>query len=365
MGLFGKEKTSTDYLKEIAKAQKEQTKAALSSGKENWTQKLEHLANSSIKDAEAAVMRAENERKQREYDLAQEEELKKKLQKFYESFDFDLNNLNEIEQKSMAIISWLDTVDRTFKDKKSKDNIDDDNKSKEQMLIRKLALAVERLRFLDKDSTRLDYIANKLSFYKNRQFEEAAKKQAFKTKVLKLSTLTLLGVGIIASLILAIFAIIPNAKKNADDCKDKVVKCINVGKLDEAYTTIIEYQGRGGEYEYKQAYILLAKELLKNDQLDKTKELRNKIYGAYDIEELIKDYMEEHYMYDDLAEYYSIGVNYYAGNEVSVYTERCIKHMCKNGKYNEARKFVKRQSIHSENPQTFIREMNVIIDSYL
>ena len=34
MGLFGKEKTSTDYLKEIAKSQKEQAKATLSFGKE-------------------------------------------------------------------------------------------------------------------------------------------------------------------------------------------------------------------------------------------------------------------------------------------------------------------------------------------
>ena len=71
-------------------------------------------------------------------------------------------------------------------------------------------------------------------------------------------------------------------------------------------------------------------------------------------------------MYNDLAEYYSIGVKYHeSSNEVYEYTELCIKHMCENGKYNDARKFVKRQSIHSPNPQKFIREMNVIIDSYL
>lgn len=349
MGLFGKEKTSVDYLKEIAKAQKEQTKAT----KENWTQKMEHLANWDVKDAEAKGIREENERRRRDYDLAQEEALKNKLQNFYESFDFDLNNLNDIEQKSMAIISWLDTVDRTFKDKKSKDNIDDDNKSKEQMLIKKLALAVERIHFLGKDSAHLDFIAEKLSFYKNRQIEEVAKQQAYKTKVLKLSMLTLLGVAIIVSLIL----IIPNAKKNPDDCNAKVIKLINKDELDKACSVMLSYSGPSYN-SYNEARDILCEALLAQGELDKAVRIEKykKVIGRSNSYKLIRDYMIEHGFYDKARDYFSY---------VDEYTKLCIQHMCKNGKYNDARKFVKKLSVDSENPQKFIREMNVIIDSYL
>lgn len=384
MGLFGKEKTSTDYLKEIAKSQKNQEKIAKVAAKENLSQKMEHWANAgkawserNIKNAEAEAKRAEIQQMKRNAQLAEEERCKQQLQMFYDSFEFDPNDLNDIERKSMAIISWLDTVDRTFNDKKSK-NVDDDNRSKEKTLIKKLTLAVERISFLDKSSAQLDYIARKLEFYKNRQLSEveakkneiakkraeAAAHKAKKNKIRNIVVLTLLGAAVVGSLIFAILAIIPNAKKNADDCKDKVVEYINVGKLDDAYTTIVEYEGNSYEDEYEQAYTLLAKELLKNDQLDKTKELKEHISGAYAIVGLIKDYMLQHCMYNDLAKYYSIGVKY-AFNEVFEYTELCIKHMCERGQYNDARKFVKRQSIHSPNPQKFIREMNVVIDSYL
>ena len=76
MGLFGNEKTSTDYLKEIAKSQKNQEKAAKvqaqaakDATKENLSQKIEHLANAgkawsekNIRDAEAEAKRAETKR---------------------------------------------------------------------------------------------------------------------------------------------------------------------------------------------------------------------------------------------------------------------------------------------------------------
>ena len=297
MGLFGKEKTSTDYLKEIAKSQKNQEKIAKDAAKENLSQKMEHWANAgkawserNIKNAEAEAKRAEIQQMKKNAQLAEEERCKQKLQMFYDSFEFDPNDLNDIERKSMAIISWLDTVDRTFNDKKSK-NVDDDNRSKEKTLIKKLTLAVERISFLDKSSAQLDYIARKLEFYKNRQLSEveakkneiakkraeAAAHKAKKNKIRNIVVLTLLGAAVVGSLIFAILAIIPNAKKNADDCKDKVVEYINVGKLDDAYITIMEYEGYSGEDEYEQAYTLLAKELLKKDQLDKTKELKEHI----------------------------------------------------------------------------------------
>ena len=141
---------------------------------------------------------------------------------FYQSFDYDPNDVNDIEQKAISIIYWLDMVDRSFNDDKSEfrfgvgsetrgDNhiVDDDNKSKEQTLIKKLHMAVERLNVLKIDEARLEYVANKLKFYEDRQEQEAEaeririeKRKAKRKKVCKRLGIAFLIIGALVSLIL-------------------------------------------------------------------------------------------------------------------------------------------------------------------
>lgn len=219
MGLFGKEKTEKDYLKDIAKAQHAQVK---SSRIEAMGAYEESRARADVARAEADSINDERHRQENAIIKQEYEECLHKLQMFYQSFDYDPNDVNDIEQKAISIIYWLDMVDRSFNDDKSEfrfgvgsetwgDNhiVDDDNKSKEQTLIKKLHMAVERLNVLKIDEARLEYVANKLKFYEDRQEQEAEaeririeKRKAKRKKVWKRLGIAFLIIGALVSLIL-------------------------------------------------------------------------------------------------------------------------------------------------------------------
>ena len=360
MGLFfGKEKTSKDYLKEIANAQKAQVNAAKDVARAACE---ESNAQARIANAQARIANAQADEIKENTRRTAYEECQNKLQAFYDSFTFDSLVISDIEQKSMSIIEWLDTVDRKFKDKKSSfyvgDNqyeVDDDSRSKENALIKKLAFAVERLKALNVEESRLKYISDKLDFYENRRNQEAETKRKRRIKIIKITSI----VSVIAVLIAYIVVTLPNAKINGDDCKAKVEKYISRGDLYNAYLILSAFEGgKALDDGFKESQELLFEECLKANNLElMIKVYRCEMWGRGDMEVKLRTHMIKLGMYDEVKSYYS--------DDYEKYTEECIKHMCENGEYDDARKFVKRQSVHSENAQTFIKKMNTIINSYL
>lgn len=370
MGFFEKEKTSKDYLKEIAKSQKQQEKYIKGEQRARKMEAAASLINSIMPTAEDLNAEHARQEETRATRLAELEECKAKLQAFYDSFEFNLSDANDIEQKSMAIISWLDMVDRSFKDKKSefkfyKDGgggmqtirVDDDNRSKEQTLIKKLTLAIERLRILGFDPTRLQYLEGKLKSYIAREEADINKKKDDRNKIvgyLKKGCLTSLGLFV---LLIGIIIISSALEEDSDDLKNDVIELISRDKMDEACSKWMAYDGIKDQT-FNETRDLIVEQLLENNQLNQAKNIEKHKQDRYyaKSDELIGNYMIQHGMYDEAQEYY--------GNDYRKYTEACINYLCKKGKYSEARKLVKRQSINASNQQEFINKMNTIINSY-
>ena len=371
MGFLGKEKTSKDYLKDIAKSQKAQEKAAKQQASaitsDARTRRLETVSNMIAQHREISLREADAT-------LIAYEECKQELQNFYASFDFDINDINDIEQKAIAMISWLDTVDRTFKDKKSsfrlklEDNmavhtVDNDNKSKEKTILKKLAFATERLGILGMQGSRLEYIANKLKFYNDRTLSEA---KASKSKVRKV-LITLICVFIVPPILIIVGIAIDEAvmdmtiareREKDEQLISKAISLINQDNLEAAYSLMFEYNGYDDK-NYNAARDLLCGKLLAKNELEKAKSIERFEQDRYgsNSDELIGEYLINQNKYDEAKEYFN----------TEDYTKAVIKHMCKKGRYNEARKFVKRQSANCDAGyrKEFHSKMNAIINSYL
>lgn len=359
MGLFGKEKTSKDYLKDIAKSQKAQEKAAkqqASAAKsEARARMVEVVADSIARSRESALSEAE----ERKIAIEEANRHKKQLKLFYDSYEFNPNDIDDIESKALALISWLDSVDRRFKDKKTvvplpdgdEIVIEDNNKSKEKVLTNKLAFAIERLTVLKLEPSRLLYLTDKLNSYNNRKI---AKKK--RTRIILLSIFTpIICAGAIVGLIFAL----PNAKRNGRDCKTKVLKYIQKGDLVSACDVMMNFAGFYSDdmEEYNAARDILCKELLSKKDIERAIQIERNKQDRYDCtsDEQICNYLIDLDMYDEAESFQ---------NHKS-YSELVVKHMCKKGQFNEARKFIKRQAIKADSKSEFLSTMNAIVNSYL
>lgn len=294
-------------------------------------------------------------------------ERREMLEKFYDSFEFNLSDSVDIENKSMKIISWLDTVDRKFNDKPSEyyDNdaldsvkIYDDNKSKEQALMKKLALAVDRLRVLNGNRTNFEFIEGKYLFYVNRQKEEADKIRLRRRKILKITGIVFAALLVITAVLLLVL-LRPNPVKDGDACKAKVIELISLGKCDEACGVFLSFDGWYGDDDFNSARALLCEALLAKDMFTEAARIFQYKYSTSFDDDKAADkmvnYLIEQCKYDDAYEY---------ALDKKKYVELCVKHMCQNGKSADARKFAKRQSVKFNDPTKLINDMNVVINSY-
>lgn len=336
------------------------------SSQASLAQEIEAEGKAKLHTAEANAIDEETSRKQNEAARKAYEQCLNSLQQFYDSFNFDLTNSEEIEQKCLAIISWLDTVDWSAKEKASNfycdgnfHKVNDTSRAKAETLIKQLSLGVERLQTIGSDSSHLDFINLKLKFYLDRQAQElqqVAKRKSTTRKVFAIIGIVLALGGAITGLILGL----SEETHYGDKCKAKVVKYIKEGKLDKACNVMLAYTGYEGNDDYNDARNLLCEELLKKDDLDNAIKIeKNKHYDyAYDCHNLIGEYMINHGMYDEAKGF--------RGSD-EYYIKACIRHMCENNKINEARKFLKRESLNidSRYRQNFVRDMNIFINSYL
>ena len=232
-------------------------------------------------------------------------------------------------------------------------------------MIKKLNFAVERLRVLKMAPVRLEYIANKAKFYNDREIEESNAQQAVKEKTKKNIKRMLLGICVtsLSFVFIILIAIIVDTvasnkkEKQQEELISKIVEHINQNNIDEAYSLFFQYDGWSGNDEYNAARDMLCEKLLAGNELDKAKKVEKNKQSRYDSEsnELIGAYLIKQSMYEEAEEYY---------DSRYTYTEAVIKHMCKKRMFSEARRFVKRQSANSYEPQEFTRTMNTIINSY-
>ena len=368
MGLFGKEKTSKDYLKEIAESQKSQ---ARSSKLEALGSYEEASARASVASAEAKAIREENHRQANRATKMEYKECLEELQKFYKAYDFDPNSADDIAKKSMSMISWLDTLDRTFKDKKSEFyfndqgyKVDNDSKSKEQTMMKKLILAVERLKELDQHHTNFEYIESKLKFYLDRQEAEV---EAARIKQKKRIALTLKIIGIVFAIlactgaIIAFIATRPDPKKNGDDCKEKVMELVEQNDLYNAGKVLLAYEGWKYDNSYEEASRYLVNKLLKADRVDEAIEINSQTGAG--LGHSIGIHLIKQGLYNQAAEYFTLESNV-VNNDIYYYSKLCITDMCEKEEFNKARKFIKRYVQDVYNPSDYIETMNAIINSY-
>lgn len=352
MGLFTKKKTSADYLKEIAESQK--TQAEISKAEARAIKATSQLERDAYED-EMYERRKANE-------ILEFNNKKEQLQVFYDSFNFDMFNTKDIIQKSMAMISWIDTVDTKSKGKASYNSytgekLEDDNCSKRIFLIRKLKLAIERLEELDVDKKTLKYIQNKLESYEHSINIEKKHKKELRIKSVKYILICIVICTIVGTCIYNI----PNPTKNGADCKAKVLKLLDNGDIDNAYKCILAFEGYDGNDNFRSAKEILSDTFLKEGKLDDAISL--KVNKAHIVEYLI-----ENASYDDaykqcISQEYDYGYYY----EKDLFYKNSIAHMCKNEKYNEAKLFVKKYSLEYEDlteRNKFVRKMNEIINLY-
>lgn len=362
MGLFSKKKTSADYLKEIAAAQKAQAQA---SKEEAEVMKAQARA---VEEEAALKRKAYNDEQYEQKRLqakAEFEEKQAQLQDFYDEFNFDLLDVNDITQKSMSIISWLDTVDRKAKSKATKNSytgetLADDNKSKEKFLIKKLQVAVDRLGKLDADKNSFEYIQEKLKSYEERARIEAELQRQNNIKKAKYISIGVAVCIVVLSVVLyKNFGF--NPEKRAEDCKAKVVELLEKGKIDKAQKCITAYVGWKSDDDF-----IAAKQLLSDVYLNENK-IENAI-GLQVNKVKIVDYLIEKGLYDDAFK--QCISNDYDGDSSYSYDDfykNCVTHMCENGKFDEAKLFVKKYSLEYDdvaNRNKFIKKMTEIMNLY-
>lgn len=354
MGLFTKKKTSTDYLKEIAETQKQLTQA----------NKEQSKASKAEAFYQYLTQNDENFHRHKSDANVIFEEKKVQLQAFYDSFNFDMLNANDIIQKSMVIISWLDTVDRDNNkatiNEYTRESLADDNNSKEKTLIKKLCLAVDRLEKLDADKKSIEYIKEKLKSYEDRAVIEKEQKHKKNARIVKCVLFS----------ILACFAILYglwyrnngyNPAKNGDDCKTKVVKLIENGKIEKASQCINEYVGYENDDDYIAAKELLSDIYLKDDKVEEA--IKLKANRTNIVEYLIKKGQYDEAYKECVSEEYNWGSSY----DIEIFYKNCVTHMCENNKLDEAKQFIKRYSLEYDNQterNLFIKKMNSIINLY-
>lgn len=368
MGLFGGKKTSTDYLKEIAKAQKEQVSAAKDEARaariEAEAQANIANAEARLEEARAATIEEANFREQMNYNKIALKECQNELKQFYSQFEYNITDIGDIERKCLNIIRWIDTVDRKFKNSPTQFQIGEnqfqvvynDDKSKYQTLMKLLHEAVDFINSSSADKKHFEYIIGKLNYYNEREKNEKETKRRRRNRILLILLYILLLGGIITTILL----VIPYPKTNDDDCKALIYKNIENGNLQKAKKYVLDYRGS------------------KDDIYDGVYKLITAFIECGDLEQAIKtfDYLETDWngkrgTHAKLSRVfieqglYEKAFQYWWKIEC---LEECIIHMCKNEQFNEARKYLKQVSLKIEDKKEraeWVQEMNQLINSYL
>lgn len=182
MGIFNNNsKTSIDYLKDISRSMKQSQKydKQIASAQSEAAQAEAEAARAqaSISEAEAMAIR---QRSNQEVLAQEREDLQKRkdaLANFFTSFDYDLDNADDIIIKALAMISWLDNADRSIKKQTPRytflqEDINDTDAFKEGVVLKRLTEAHNHLQKLGHKSNKVDYISERLNFYKERQQQE-------------------------------------------------------------------------------------------------------------------------------------------------------------------------------------------------
>ncbi len=373
MGLFGKEKTQLDYLKEIADSQKKQATSGrikaigsfLNERKIARAEAAEATANQRFANAQAQELEMQSYQMQVDLNKKALDACKKDLELFYAQFDYDTKCIDDIIKKCEAIIFWLDTLDRKEKSKKSEFDvggskpvvINNDNKSKEAALMCKLHAGVDKLNELKADKSLYEKIENKLKSYEER---DVAKKEAARAK--KTMAKRVFFSILFAIFIIIVISLLPNAKEDEDYCNSKIAKAIAAGEIEKAKKYALQF--RSSRMNHPDGTALIKIYLDKEDLL--SAEL---IAANTDGNNLLVDYFVEKSLYDKAAEYVPINTSFWWDREkIFYYLSACVKDMCKHGKYNEARKFIKIES-NSRYDNDYYKEedckkLNAIVSTY-
>lgn len=356
MGLLGKPKTSTDYLKEIAKSQKNQEQAARESAE---AARIEARAQADVANAQASAIRAANLREKLDYNKDAFEKCKAELEQFYTQFEYNINDLDDVERKCMNIVRWIDKVDRKFKNSPAEfdiygnDNTEkvyNDDKSKYRTLMKLLREAVEYISSSNVDKTRFAFIISKYNAYNEIEKTEQENRRRRRNTTIKVSLFVVSLVVIIG----AILIVIPYPKTDDDDCKALVYKNIEKGNLQKAKKYIFNYK-------YSNLYIVEATNALIDafvkcgdlEQAKATFELLDS--GCYNIS--LGEALIAKGQYDEANKYW---------RSVDCHNA-CIKNMCENNQFDEARRYVKRVSATMKDQKEraeWVKNMNQIINSY-
>lgn len=180
-----------------------------------------------------------------------------------------------------------------------------------------------------------------------------------------------LGIIVVCGLFgLLLHVISPETKTNPVACSKKVMTLLAKEKVNEAKRCLDEYSA-GLDKDMKDAYTAVITSLLEKDNISDAKKMCDRwvseVGHLEQIEQSVQKYLIKKGMYDEAEAYYGVfSKDYYE------YLKDCVEDMCKQGKIEEAKRFVKRKIVYfsGEYEYTTFSEKNVqeklnrIIDSY-
>lgn len=373
MGILfdNKPKTSADYLKDISKSmknsQKYEKQVARAQREAAWADAEAASAAASASRAEADEIRERTRQQKLAEEKADLKSRKDAFEVFLLPFNYyDTDNTESILNAASSMIQWLDTVDRSFENKMRKYEVlneifDDSDKHKEEVLIRRLALANEQLQKLGVKGSKADHIAQRLAFYEERQRKEFAEAEALK----KLQRERTIKFGLIATVVVAVISVVvwlnnrPTAKNDDDICVQVVRNYVASGKLERAKKTLAQYEGFVDFVQ--EGYLTLVEAYINAGNIEEAKVVVSMGgVGKW----LLCDELIKRGAYEEAKEYVrEREQDYYS------FIEDCVRHMCSKNQYEEARKFAKKEStffIGKEEftPNVVVKNMNTIIASY-
>lgn len=377
MGIFNNNsKTSIDYLKDISRSMKQSQKydkqIASAQAEAAQAEAEAARAQASISEAEARAIR---QRSNQEVLAQEREDLQKRkdaLANFFTSFDYDLDNADDIIIKALAMISWLDNADRSIKKQTPRytflqEDINDTDAFKEGVVLKRLTEAHNHLQKLGHKSNKVDYISERLNFYKERQQqEEDARLQREKKK--KQITLGIIVIVVISGLIVLLVNTIHTPKNDASKCYAKVKEYVDKGKLKRAEKLLLAYNWDKFREEPSEAYSLLVKAYAKVGDYNAADVLIDGYdYGwnddLYMLRVVLGKSLINAGMYKEAKQYMT-----HNNNALITYIESCVIHMCDNGNLDEAQTFIKRECTEFSNDKEkyneAINKFNAIIASY-
>lgn len=380
MGIFNNNsKTSIDYLKDISRSMKQSQKydkqIASAQAEAAQAEAEAARAQASISEAEAGAIRQRSNQEVLAQERVDLQKRKDALANFFTSFDYDLDNADDIIIKALAMISWLDNADRSIKKQTPRytflqEDINDTDAFKEGVVLKRLTEAHTHLQKLGHKSNKVDYISERLNFYKERQQqEEDARLQREKKK--KQITLGIIVILVISGLVLLLVNTIHTPKNDAKKCFAKVQEYVDKGELKRAEKLLLAYNYDKFHKEPSDAYSLLVKAYAKVGDYNAAYFLID-VYnyglnnGLNRLRSDLRESLINAEMYKEAKQYMNNGANRYY--DLIEYIESCVIHMCDNGNLDEAQTFIKRECAEFSNDKEkyneAINKFNAIIASY-